>query len=93
MSALWADVARDGDGGMTSHLVRAERLVVMLVLMLAQPRTTRELARRFGVQQRTVQRDMLGLQAMGIPMVCQEGEWGIQDCAVARVVKRMVARG
>ena len=64
MSALWADVARDGDGGVATmgHACRAMRLIEMMGLMLERPRTSREMSESLGVAIRTVQEDLLALQ-------------------------------
>lgn len=47
---------------------KAYRLLRILELLQSKPRTTRELARHFGVPARTVQRDLQTLREAGEPI-------------------------
>jgi predicted DNA-binding transcriptional regulator YafY len=57
--------------------MRADRLLsIMLVLQVNQRVTTRELARRLEVSERTIHRDMEALGAAGVPLVAERGSGG-----------------
>ncbi|WP_432573845.1 helix-turn-helix transcriptional regulator [Kineococcus sp. SYSU DK005] len=57
--------------------MRAARLLTMAMLLQTRPMVTaRELARRLGVSERTVQRDVAELVAAGIPVVAVRGPAG-----------------
>ncbi len=57
--------------------MRADRLLSILLLIQLHGRlTTRELAKRLGVSERTIHRDMDALSISGIPIVAQRGATG-----------------
>lgn len=54
---------------------RIDRLFALLLLLQVKRRlTAREIARHFGITERTVYRDMKALSEMGIPIAAQAGE-------------------
>lgn len=63
--------------------MRADRLLsILLLLQVHQRLTSRELAERLEVSERTVHRDMEALCAAGVPLAAQRGAgggWGLPD--------------
>lgn len=58
-------------------MVRAARLLEMLIRLRGAPRlTAQELADEFGVSRRTMQRDLLALTELGVPLVATPGPGG-----------------
>ena len=57
--------------------MKLDRLIAILSVLLSQERTTApELAERFEVSRRTIQRDLDALNRAGIPLVTQQGAGG-----------------
>ena len=57
--------------------MKLDRLIAILSVLLSQERTTApELAERFEVSRRTIQRDLDALNRAGIPLVTQQGSGG-----------------
>ncbi len=58
-------------------MVRADRLVSLVLLLQSRGRTTaRDLAGELGVSVRTIYRDLAGLSASGVPVVAESGPGG-----------------
>jgi predicted DNA-binding transcriptional regulator YafY len=58
-------------------MAKADRLLLLLEALQSQPsRTGPELARRLGVDTRTVRRDIVALHALGIPVEAERGRGG-----------------
>ena len=58
-------------------MAKADRLLLLLEALQSQPsRTGPELARRLGVDARTVRRDVVALHALGIPVEAERGRGG-----------------
>lgn len=61
--------------------MRADRLISILLLLQNHGRlTTRELAARLEVSERTIHRDMEALSASGIPVYAERGTGGGGYC-------------
>ena len=57
--------------------MRADRLLsIMLLLQVNERMTAAELAKRLGVSERTILRDMDALSGAGIPVVAERGTGG-----------------
>ena len=57
--------------------MRADRLLSILLLLQVHGRlTTRELAQRLGVSERTIHRDMGALSVSGVPIISDRGATG-----------------
>ena len=85
MSALWADVARDGDGGVAAmgHACRAVRLLQLIRLLRDRWYSVAELADALSVSPRTVRRDLLDMQdePLRLPLCEARGRWRMMRTA------------
>lgn len=73
------------DIGATTRAELSRRL--RLVVLLRQPRTIAELAGIFAVSGRTVQRDLVLLRRIGLPLAARAGEYGRKTWRIPKWVE------